>query len=326
MNIHNEQSDSQLVPGLLALVERYRVARAFDAAGIAQSKAERLNAYLAASRLKGCVVAVSGGIDSAVVLGLVSRAARLPGSPIEQVVAVLLPVHDRLATTGQAQATARGVEVCAAFDIDPVVLDLSASYERLGCAVDQALGVKGEGWARGQLVSYQRTPALYYLTSLLAQQGRPSVLVGTTNMDEGAYLGYFGKASDGMVDLQLISDLHKSEVRALAVALNVPASVLRVPPTGDMFDGRVDEEVFGAPYDFVELYLYALRNPAAFGQALREAGADARAQFELLAGRLERMHSYNRHKYLGKSPAVHLDVCDAHVPGGWDYFVWSPQP
>ena len=53
---------------------------------------------------------------------------------------------------------------------------------------------------------------------------------GTTNRDEGAYLGFFGKASDGMVDLQPISDLHKSEVRALATRLGVPAEIVEAAP------------------------------------------------------------------------------------------------
>ncbi|WP_258957573.1 hypothetical protein [Legionella sainthelensi] len=42
------------------------------------------------------------------------------------------------------------------------------------------------------------------------------------NRDEGSYVGFFGKASDAMVDIQLISDLHKSEVKKLALFLNIP--------------------------------------------------------------------------------------------------------
>ncbi len=36
--------------------------------------------------------------------------------------------------------------------------------------------------------------------------------MGTGNQDEDGYLGYFCKAGDGCVDIQLIADLHKSEV------------------------------------------------------------------------------------------------------------------
>jgi NAD+ synthase (glutamine-hydrolysing) len=43
--------------------------------------------------LKACVVNLSGGVDSAVTLGLMKRAASMPGSPIERVLAVAQPIH-----------------------------------------------------------------------------------------------------------------------------------------------------------------------------------------------------------------------------------------
>jgi NAD+ synthase (glutamine-hydrolysing) len=50
-----------------------------------------------------------------------------------------------------------------------------------------------------------RTPALYGAAALLQTHGYRSVVVGTTNRDEGSYLGFFGKASGGMVDLLRVS-------------------------------------------------------------------------------------------------------------------------
>jgi hypothetical protein len=61
-------------------------------------------------------------------------------------------------------------------------------------------GIKGTAWASGQLVSYLRTPMLYYQTALLTEQGFRSIACGTTNRDEGSYIGFFGKASDGSID------------------------------------------------------------------------------------------------------------------------------
>jgi NAD+ synthase (glutamine-hydrolysing) len=147
----------------------------------------------------------------------------------------------------------------------------------------------------------------------------PAIVVGTTNRDEGAYIGFFGKASDGMVDVQVISDIHKSEVYRMAKLLDIPASIHQAIPSGDMYDGRVDEEVFGATYDFVELYQHylCLNSPETkhhFKAALSE---EAASQFELLSSRIESMHNYNRHKYLGKNPSVHLDIYERFVPGGW---------
>lgn len=148
------------------------------------------------------------------------------------------------------------------------------------------------------------------------------------NRDEGAYLGYVGKASDGMVDVQLISDLHKSEVYACARFLDVPDSIIGAVCTGDMFDGRVDEEVFGTSYDFVELYLWYLNlnnfHQEKFKKSLDEESLE---KFNMYASNLENLHSYNAHKYLAGSPAVHLDIFESNVKGGWQIQkqLWQEQ-
>jgi NAD+ synthase (glutamine-hydrolysing) len=127
-----------------------------------------------------------------------------------------------------------------------------------------------------------------------------------------------------MVDLQMISDLHKSEVRHLAEHLAVPASVSEVVPSGDMYDGRADEQVFGAPYDFVELYMHWLcARPQTRERWKAGWSAPAQDQFDRWSDQLEKMHVYNAHKYLGRSPAVHLNIIEAAVPGGWQQEVVS---
>ena len=319
MRIYNPQTTNTLLPELREALTRLRCRRGFEVQRYVEAKAVVLNAYLRESRLNACVVGVSGGVDSAIVLALAAHAKTLPDSPIQKILAVAMPVFD-VGATHQNEALARGLEVARRFGAEPIELDLTASHAALKTAVDSALNRVGEPWASGQLVSYVRTPALYYITSLLTQSGYASVLLGTTNRDEGGYLGYIGKASDGMVDIQLISDLHKSEVYAVAHYFQVPKSVLNATPTGDMYDARADEEVFGAPYDFVELYLLykeiaTLEEQRTIQQDWSE---EAREQFSFFARNLEDLHRYNRHKYLGKSPAVHLDILPASTPDGWN--------
>lgn len=322
MNIHNPNDHRTLTTDLQALLQDWQTCNPFDPVVYVQQKADKLNRYMHASNLKACVVAVSGGVDSALVLGIVHYASHIAGSPIEQIVPVLLPVFDRHAATNQDVATQRGLELCTALGLQPCLIDLTSAHQTTKTIVDSALNVQGEGWASGQLVAYQRTPALYYVTSLLSQQGRPAILVGTTNFDEGAYLGYFGKASDGLVDIQLISDIHKSEVFTCAQLLGTPESILLAVPTGDMYDGRIDEEVFGASYAGVELFLRGKMAPDLLQTSLAALPADSVARFTELSRRLEELHRYNHHKYLGKSPAVHLDVITRRIQNGWDYYVY----
>ncbi|OGJ46292.1 NAD(+) synthase, partial [Candidatus Peregrinibacteria bacterium RIFOXYA12_FULL_33_12] len=168
-------------------------------------------------------------------------------------------------------------------------------------------------------------PILYYLTSLLTQNNLPAIVCGTTNKDEGSYLGYYGKASDGMVDVQLISDIHKSEVYELGNLLNIPKNITEAAPSGDMFDGKNDEEVFGAPYDFVELYLeyLSIKNKKIKTTIQKTWSAKAKNQFKQLSDNLEALHNYNKHKYLVASPAMHLDIYKYSIPEGWSSKIYA---
>ncbi|MBI5516794.1 MAG: NAD(+) synthase [Deltaproteobacteria bacterium] len=302
-----------LHPDLLATLEALRAWRGFQAPAWLRGKVALVNDYLRATGARACVVGVSGGVDSAVALGLLCRASREDGSPLERVVAALLPVRSPDGATGQEEALARGSAAARCFGAEAVVADLTAGHEALRRAVDGPCGSEGDGWAAGQLVSTVRTPALYYLASRLG-----ALVCGTTNRDEGAWLGFFGKASDGMVDLQPLSDLHKSEVYAVARLLGAPTEILAAPPAGDTWDGRTDEEMLGVPYDLVELHAGLLGLPPGEREGLvTRWSPEARARWRQADGLLTERHRRNAHKYLGDSPAVHLDVYPRALPGGW---------
>ena len=338
MEIRNHATNMVMEPRLQQALDAVRKHRGFVVEDYIETKINLLNAYYRQAGLKSAVVAVSGGIDSAVVLGLVEMAARADDSPIERIVAVTLADHFNPGVTGQDMAEVLARRVCMAFNIEPVVIDMGSVTQPLIDNVEHQVGFGHPDkikWCRGQATSYARTPVYYYITSILAAQGQPGLIIGTTNLSEGGYLGYFGKASDGMVDVQLISDIYKSEVYEVGRFLGVPEEVLSRAPTGDMFDATTDEVVFGAPYDFVELYMEFKRANAqddlkvvynvTYTLTIGEDCQEAQKQWEEYAANLERMHDYNAHKYLGRSPAVHLDIMDCGVTGGWDNPAWRPD-
>lgn len=317
MNHHPTTHSSPLLLELAAELARVRAKRAFDPAAYLDAKLERLIGYFTAHGLRGAVLGMSGGIDSAVVLGILRCARHQQPEIFKRLVPLALPTHT--AAQGQAAATERIAGLGKHWGISIPICNLHSPHCSMAAEIDHAISTdepEPSQWALGQLTSYIRTPALYFATSLLTDRGCPSVVVGTTNRDEGSYLGYVGKASDGMVDLQLIADLHKSEVRALARYLGVTQEIIDAVPSGEMHDGRVDEEVFGAPYDFVELFL-ALKCEDATAPRVKHWSFKALEQFTELADNLQTLHRYNAHKYLVGSPAVHLNVLESAVPGGW---------
>lgn len=338
MEIRNHATNMQMHPALMDALKMCRKQRGFNVDGVVEAKVKLLNDYYRQAGLKSAVVAVSGGLDSAVVLGLVAMASRMVDSPIERIVAVTMPAVLSQGVTGQDNAARLARQVCERFEVEPFRIDIGPIVKSITEAVEDQLGHPGLRenigtadpkpiWARGQAVSYARTPTYYYVTSVLSAQGQPGLVIGTTNLSEGGYLGYFGKASDGMVDVQLISDLFKNEVYAIADFLDVPREVLERAPTGDMFDATTDEVVFGAPYDFVELFTHMKWDvncrvmTEMYVQESDDAVA-AKAQLDEYTDNLERMHSYNAHKYLGRSPAVHLDILRSGVKTGWDNPAW----
>ena len=334
MEIRNHATNMKMSKPLQEALRMVRLQRGFRVEGLVEAKIKLLNDYYRESGLKSAVVAVSGGIDSAVVLGLVEMASRAEDSPIERIVAITLPDRQNNGVTGQDEAADLAELVCKTFGVPCFEINMSLITQQIIKDVEIFSGLGGphedkEDWCRGQITSYARTPVYYYVTSVLAAQGQPGLVIGTTNLSEGGFLGYFGKASDGMVDLQLISDLFKSEVYEVGRFLGVPEEVLNRAPTGDMFDATTDEVVFGAPYDFVELFTHMAwhqSNRAMVDEFVDEANdPEATQQFEEYVDNLKRMHSYNAHKYLGRSPAVHLDILKSGVIGGWDNPAWRPK-
>ncbi len=321
MKVYNVQSDMKLNEQLKHCLEEIRRRKNFNVKNYIKEKCELLNTYMRRCKLKACVIAVSGGVDSSVVLALVNHASKMPKSPIKRIVPLLLPIVNSCGVTNQEEATKRGEELCEYLKLNPYIIDLSEINTKIQECLEPVLNIQGKSWAIGQLGPYSRTPILYYTTSLLNQEGLPAIICGTTNRDEGAYLGYVGKASDGMVDVQLISDLHKSEVYKVAEFFNLPKSIINVVPSGDMYDYRTDEMVFGASYDFVELYLNYLNfSDKKKDKFLEKLNDETKKQFLFYANNLENLHSYNRHKYMSKSPAVHLDLWNSSCKGGWDNY------
>lgn len=92
------------------------------------------------------------------------------------------------------------------------------------------------------------------MTALYAFAGAKNLLVaGTGNKVEDFGIGFFTKYGDGGVDLSPIADLYKSEVRDLAIWMEINSSIIKAKPTDGLWkDGRTDEDQIGATYDELE--------------------------------------------------------------------------
>jgi NAD+ synthase (glutamine-hydrolysing) len=246
---------------------------------------------MAAANLKACCVSLSGGVDSACTLGLMKYASKMDNSPIKKVLAISQPIHS------SQWAFDRAHECAKAMDAEIVTIDQNEIYDALKKLVDTQLEIAGGQFASGQLRSYMRTPSSYYVAQLLSQSGFPCIVMGTGNKDEDHYLAYFCKAGDGVVDVQLIAGIHKSEVFLAARELGSPVSILDAKPSADLWDGQSDEDELGFSYDFIELWInYVEMDENGQNEFKTGLSADALQQLDDWGAKAVAVHNRNKHK------------------------------
>ncbi|WP_334055891.1 NAD(+) synthase [Polaribacter sp. P097] len=199
-----------------------------------------LKDYATNAGVKGFVVGVSGGIDSALTSTLCAKTG-LPTLCVE------MPIHQAASQVSRAEEHI--AQLKERFDnVNEVRVDLTSTFEDFKSAVptidDQAKVDLSLANTRARL----RMTTLYYLAGI-----NSSLVAGTGNKVEDFGVGFYTKYGDGGVDLSPIADLMKSEVYALAAHLGVPNSIQIAQPTDGLFgDSRTDEEQIGASYDELE--------------------------------------------------------------------------
>jgi NAD+ synthase len=105
---------------------------------------------------------------------------------------------------------------------------------------------------RGNVMARQRMIVLYDRSAAF-----DALVAGTGNKTE-ALLGYGTLYGDMACAFAPIGDLYKSQLRAVAERLGVPASILAKPPSADLWPGQTDEGELGATYDDLDRVLFAL--------------------------------------------------------------------
>eukprot|EP00818_Percolomonas_sp_WS_P001620 CAMPEP_0117442982 /NCGR_PEP_ID=MMETSP0759-20121206/4447_1 /TAXON_ID=63605 /ORGANISM="Percolomonas cosmopolitus, Strain WS" /LENGTH=298 /DNA_ID=CAMNT_0005234917 /DNA_START=59 /DNA_END=955 /DNA_ORIENTATION=- len=281
----------KLTKTLDVLLSKIRQARAFNVDEWISKKVTMFNDYMRQCGLKACVISISGGVDSAVVLALCHKAMQEKDSPIKRIVALAQPINST------KHIWERALELDRFEGVEIRTVDQSDIYEQLKAKCDKIVGIEGGQFASGQLRSYMRTPVGYYTAQLLSQEGTPAIVMGTGNLDEDGYLYYFCKAGDGVVDVALIADLHKSEVFEVGAKLNVPDIILKAEPSADLWAGQTDEEELGFTYSFVELYTELIHYPLEEQTQLKnELDEEGKKQFEEWEKLICGVHRRNKHK------------------------------
>jgi len=183
-------------------------------------------------RGREAVVAVSGGVDSAVVLTLLTRALG-----VEKVTPVLLPYK------GQNMQDARHIvewngyqkheEINIGEMVDGIVSKLYVS--------DQV--------RKGNIIARVRMIVVYDLA-----KAKGAWVCGTENKSE-LELGYYTRFGDAASDVEPIAHLYKTEVWEIAKELGLPKVFVTKAPSAGLWEGQTDEAELGFNYHDADLAL-----------------------------------------------------------------------
>lgn len=224
---------------------------------MANLRSRWLAEYLKQSGQQRFVLGLSGGIDSAVVAHLASRAVGA-----ERLSLVSLPYGTMLKEKPILDCSSAESLTHAQMVVDQLpgvryrVIDIAP-------AVDEALISSGLLWRDGSrepdeawktattnLKSRMRATILRTITN--AERG---LLLGTENRTENL-LGYFTIGGDEESDLEPLASFYKAQVRQIAEVLGIPREILEKAPSADLYTGQTDEGQLGFTYEEADVVLY----------------------------------------------------------------------
>lgn len=257
---------------------------------------------------RGLIIAISGGVDSAVCAALCVQAVGK-----DKVLGLLLPERD-----SSSNSARRGKTVAEQLGIEYLVEDIAPALEAIGCyrwrdeAIRKVFPDYAVNWKSKIAIASGGESKFSYFKIVVqspdgkiqeARMGAPEYLqvvaatsfkqrirktieffhadrlnyavVGTPNRLEYDQ-GFFVKNGDGSADVKPIAHLYKTQVYALARHLKLPEEICNAKPTTDTYSmpqGQ-DEFYFALPYDRMDLALWAHNHQVPASELARVLGIE----------------------------------------------------
>jgi NAD+ synthase len=248
------------------IIERFGVKPSIDPEQEIRRRVDFLKDHVRKANMSGLLIAISGGIDSAVAAGLCKRATdELTAETGKEYMTLgVFQPYGKQEDIDDSYAVAKAfnlkytVETNIEDAVDEIALEVEHAFKSLGIHRHLSRGAKGNVKARTRMVTQY---ALAFDLNLL--------VVGTDHASE-AITGFFTKWGDGAVDITPLSSLNKRQVRQLAVVLGVPDSVLNKAPTAGLWEGQTDEGELGIRYEDNSDYLEGKEIDAAVREKLEQ--------------------------------------------------------
>jgi len=209
-----------------------------DYASITETIEKFLSEQIEKNHVKGIILGLSGGVDSAVLAYICKRKLK------EKTLAIIMPdtsITPKIETEDALKMIAlTGIEY-KLIDIKPIVNEYTMYLEP-------------NEKSRGNLRARVRTNILYYYANI-----KDYLVLGSSDKSE-YQIGYFTKFGDGAADLTPIISLYKLQVREIAKYLGVPENVISKKSSPHLWKEHEAEEELGVSYEEIDSVLYCLCN------------------------------------------------------------------
>ena len=237
-----------------------------------------LKDYATNAGVKGFVIGISGGIDSAVTSTLCAKTGL-------KLKCIEMPIHQAPSQVSRAmnhidwlKNNFNKVEMTQV-NLTPVFDSLIESLPMIDKEEDRFMSLAN---TRARL----RMTTLYYFAAL-----ERLLVAGTGNKVEDFGIGFYTKYGDGGVDLSPIADLLKTEVYTIAKYLGINKEIREAAPTDGLWgDDRTDEDQIGASYPELE---WAMKMDDE-GKSIEDFSGREKEVFKIY----KRYNSANKHKMI----------------------------
>ena len=203
--------------------------------------------YLNKSKMKGFVVGVSGGVDSALTSTLCAETKR-------NVLCVEMPINQEKDQVSRSKKHIEWLKKKYS-NVSSINISLDNTFDSFIKSIPEVKSPEND-LSLANTRSRLRMVALYYFSSL-----KKYLVVGTGNKVEDFGIGFYTKYGDGGVDISPIADLLKSDVYNLAKFYNIINEIIEATPTDGLWDdNRNDEDQIGASYEELEKAMQIAHN------------------------------------------------------------------
>ncbi len=197
-----------------------------------QNIAKWVNSYVTSYKLNGVTLGISGGIDSAVVAGIISKFTNLETQYV-------------FIDIGNSTLDKKCVkELAKKLKVNIRTINLKKEFQTLIKTIK----------VKDKMTLANIKPRLRMTTLFALASEKKHIVLGTSNADE-LYLGYFTKFGDSGCDLMPIANLNKSEIFEIAKELKLPKSIIERAPSAGLFNDQTDEKEMGVTYKEIDAYL-----------------------------------------------------------------------